>query len=281
METKNSPIRLLFSIIGASLLLTMGLSCDLWSSQSPDQYITFLPEDREWEMSLLDPVSEWEGTGEDKPEWQFSELSEDYPADNPLGFHIFPQHDSDGSKSADITYLKDLGTDFRLDFTFRPLGTECLGPHVELMGSDGMVKLIVTSIEDTESSKVKIILEVLERTSTDTYAFTSIHRVERAGVDSFNPALWLTLYIDMDSGNNVTIDIDERDGNEDSYDDDILEFSHLLFTESVSHSFEDPVFRSPCAALEWAGLGNPNNYWIGDIHYRDCSDGIWPDPHTL
>jgi len=85
----------------------------------------------------------------------------------------------------------------------------------------------------------------------------------------------------MRNGNHATSDIDERDGNEDTFDNDIVEFSTTLFSDSNSLSFNNPVFRFPCEALDWIGVGDGTNCWIGEIHYCDCSDGNWQNPHEL
>ena len=85
------------------------LSCCFPSPEVRDAYITILPDDREWEMQVLEAVSDWDGTAEDSPGWQFPELLFGFDADDPLGYYIYPQHDADDSNSTDITYLKELG----------------------------------------------------------------------------------------------------------------------------------------------------------------------------
>lgn len=272
---KKIPELILINFISMMLFI----SCCFPSVEIQDAYITFLPDDREWEMQVLQAISDWDVTAEDPPEWQFSELLLGYDADDLLGYYIYPQYDADDSNSADITYLKELGQNFRLDFTFKQLEADCLGPHVELISTDGLVRMMVTTVEDADPSRIRVVLKLLKR-DFETEPFVVI-TTNSIAANPFNPTLWYTLYIDMRNGNHATIDIDERDGNEDTFDNDIVEFSTTLFFDSTSKSFRNPVFRSPCEALDWIGVDDGTNYWIGDIHYRNCSDGVWPNPHEL
>ncbi len=94
---------------------------------------------------------------------------------------------------------------------------------------------------------------------------------------AFSENLWYTIYIDVEDGYRFTVDIDERDGGDDGYDDDIIDFTIPLFQgeEVKSYAFRNPVISSH------SGAGGLAPYWVGTIHYRDCSDGHWPDPHAL
>ncbi len=257
-----------FSLAAVSAaLVSCQFVADLFSDgpAGQEEWITFLPEDREYEKSRLEPGGTWNGSGADAPEWEFVGPSAGYDPDNALAYHIKAAGDSDGNGTSDLTYLRELGRNFRFSFTFRGSGDEFTGPRVCLPSVGGERSVLIRPA--VSAGQVEMV--VSEHDSSGEVSSES-----SKSDTAFSENLWYTIYIDVEDGYRFTVDIDERDGGTEGYDDDIIDFTVSLFQgeEVESYAFHDPVIRA---------LSDAGDYWIGSIYYRDCSDGYWPDPHTL
>ncbi len=149
-------------------------------------------------------------------------------------------------------------------------------PLIEIPSTD-KTKIIEISVRDKVGTTEKEICmtEILGGSSSEETPFITIVNTDFA--NSFASDRWYSLFIDVKNGSEVSVDIDELDGNSDDYDNDILDFSHTFFTEQTKQSY---TFKNPTFKAGWLDADTETNWLrIGMIYYRDCPDGIWPDKH--
>ncbi len=150
-----------FSLAAVSAaLVSCQLIADLFTDgpAGQEEWVTFLPEDREYEKSRLDPGGTWDGPGEDAPEWEFGGPSEGYDPDNALAYHLEAAGDSDGNGTSDLTYRRELGRNFRFSFTFRGSGDEFTGPRASLPSVGGERLVLIRPV--VSNSQVEMAVSV-------------------------------------------------------------------------------------------------------------------------
>ena len=252
------------------LVLLLSTCCLLFR---PDTiYLTFLPEDWEWESGYLD----LHDTGDSLPEWEErtgEEANEDSGSDP---YFLAPVNDSDDNGTADLGFLKDLGESFRLYFTFYIYSATADLPEVSIPTAAGEHLLHIFCDGSTDPDKTMVNLELLDTSGSILESHTGSF-LESYPHTRFQPGRWYSFFIDIREGNQVRIDIDERDGfyaeegNDPEADDDVLLLEAAISLDDRM-MYEHATFSSGYES-------ETESFLIGMIYYRDCSDGYYPDPH--
>lgn len=251
--------RIMSVIIIAIVCVSLVSSCYLFFGDDKPLLLTFLPEDEDFEAKRLDFHAE---DGE-SPEWGRAGTG-----GTAASYYLKPIQDNESNGTADLTLLTKLGTDFRLSITFQVYDDDGNSLYIDIPSVDGpMVRI---TVQDGESSGKEVVMTEFDGETSGESAVIGF--LEGYSFDYFENDRWYTLFIDVERGSQFTIDIDERDGGDDSYDDDVLRGSYTFFG-GASHTFKDPTFK---AKLESTPA---DEYRIGQIYYKDCTDGYWPDMH--